>query len=367
MPSASSNKRWPGLLARRVGLALALAGAVAVAVALTGGHSSRPAAPPVPRGEGYLASVTTTLGATGIRRVHAALWWGRVYTASTGDQVSISISDSYPADDAVGQAWADFFAGLVHGPELPLIHVYVVTPDEVAFTCGDPYALGCYGSNQLVIIGETAFGTDPKEVARHEYGHHVAANRFNPPWQAIDWGTKRWASYEGVCKRVASGSAFPGDEDLHYRQNPGEAFAETYRVLNDNKAGTTFPWSIVDASFIPDATALADVEQDVLQPWTAPTTKVVHGRFTEKSRKPWKLSLATQLDGLMDVTLSLPKGGLYSLTLLAGDGKTVLASGLWSGLTQKKLSYTICGQRSVIIRVTQIGAVGRFTVQYTEP
>ena len=61
-------------------------------------------------------------------------------------------------------------------------------------------------------VGETTDGIAPNSVATHEYGHHVAANSNNAPWRAIDWGTKRWASMVGVCSRVQSGMAFPGDE-----------------------------------------------------------------------------------------------------------------------------------------------------------
>jgi hypothetical protein len=366
MRSASSSNLTPGLLACRVGLALVLVCASAALVALAAAGSSRPVIG-VPKGEAYLARATTVLGPTGVRRIHTASWWGRTYTASTGELVNISISESYPVDDAVGQTWANFFAGLVHGSELQLLKVFVVTPDEVGFVCGNVDALGCYGSNELVIIGEPAFGTDPKEVASHEYGHHVAFNRVNAPWVAIDWGTKRWTSYEGICRRVAAGTAFPGDESVHYRQNPGEAFAETFRALNDSKAGLNLPWSIVDASFIPNAGALKAVEDDVLHPWTTPTSKVVHAGFASNGRKAWKLILATPLDGQLEVTLSLPKGGFYNLTLLAPEGKTVLGRGLWSGTSAKTLSYTICGERSLVLKVARVGLAGRFTLRYSRP
>jgi hypothetical protein len=79
--------------------------------------------------------------------------------------VNVSVSDSYPADDAVGQGWAEFFAGLVHGSELQLLHVYVATPAEVQSKCGNSDALGCYGSNELVIPGEPVDGVDPKMIA----------------------------------------------------------------------------------------------------------------------------------------------------------------------------------------------------------
>ena len=155
-----------------------------------------------------------------------------------------------------------------------------------------------YGDNRIVMIGDSSAGVSAQAVASHEYGHHVALNRVNAPWPAEDWGTKRWASAVNVCSRVAAGTAFPGDESDHYTLNPGEAFAETYRALNESKAGaTSFQWLVVDASFFPDPSALQAVEQDVVQPWVAPTTQILAGRFVPRGRSVWTLPLATPLDG----------------------------------------------------------------------
>jgi hypothetical protein len=344
----------------------ALAGAIALALGLllaAGGPAHGPA---IARPSAFGApGRITVLGTANERRLNAASWWGRTYTTSTGEVVTVNVSDSYPAEDAIGQSWADTFAGLVHGSELQLLHVYVATPQEVQSECGSPDALGCYGSNQLVVIGEPTRGVDPKTVATHEYGHHVAFNRLNPPWQAVDWGTKRWASYANVCSRAAAGTAFPGDEDSHYRQNPGEAFAETYRALNESKAGaTSFTWPIADWSFYPDAAALQTVEQDVLDPWTTPTTRSLRVRFA-KGKRIWTLQLASPLDGQLDVKVTLPAGALDDVSVI-GDGH-VLAQGLWSGLHEKKLGYQICGQRSLVLRVVRKGAPDSFAVQVTQP
>ena len=81
-------------------------------------------------------------------------------------------------------------------------------------------ALGCYGDNELVMTDETAGGFEPEEIARHEYGHHVAFNRANPPWKPLESGPKRWASYARVCARTRAGTAYPGDQSLLYRLNP---------------------------------------------------------------------------------------------------------------------------------------------------
>ena len=88
-------------------------------------------------------------------------------------------------------------------------------------------------------MGETNYGVSPDEVVRHEYGHHIALNRINSPWLAVSWGPKNWASASSVCRRAADGSAYPGDEGDNYRLNPGAAWAETYRLLVERKAGVT--------------------------------------------------------------------------------------------------------------------------------
>ncbi len=106
---------------------------------------------------------------------------------------------------------------------------------------------------------------------RHEYGHHIANHRSNAPWAAIDWGPKRWASASNVCAKVTRREAYPGDEGSNYALNPGEAWAETYRLLQERKAGiTTSTWPIIAPSFYPNEAALRAAELDVVQPWTAP-------------------------------------------------------------------------------------------------
>jgi hypothetical protein len=343
----------------------ALAALAALCAALAGSAGS--GVNPAPATPLRLDRATTpTLAAAGEQLLRQATWWGGQVTAATGEQLTVYVSDSYAADQSLPQHWADFFAGLVHGPELPLLTAYVATPAEVQQLCGSVDALGCYGGQRLIIMGEPFAGVDPQEVARHEYGHHVAANRVNPPWQSVDWGTKRWASAENVCARTAGATAFPGDEGDHYEQNPGEAFAETFRALNEAKAGaTTFTWPIVDSTFYPDAAALQAVEQDVLQPWTAPTTRSIRVRLP-KAKRVWTLRLATPLDGQLDVNVALPVGAIDDVSLLGGDGH-VLAQGLWSGLHEKRVGYTICGQRSLLLRVVRKAAPTSFAVRVTQP
>ena len=291
-------------------------------------------------------------------------WRFATYTTSTGETVRVEVSDTYAPEAVSGQAWAEFFGGLVHGGELSGVTVRIATPPEVAAVCGDD-ALGCYSGGLLVMPGEQFGGVEPQEIARHEYGHHVAASRINPPWSASAYGPKRWSSAMGICARTKEGTAFP-DDYTHYELSPGEAFAEAYRVLNDRRAGILgLTWSIVDDSFIPRDDTLRAVEQDVTAPWVEATSSVVRGRLTARKRRSLT-TLATPLDGVVTVALHVPRGRADTLALVDPQGR-VVASGLWAGATTRRLTYLVCGQRRLAVRVVLAGPPGPFTLAITRP
>jgi hypothetical protein len=311
-----------------------------------------------------VVGVTTTIGATGVRLLASSDWDGGRFQTS-GGSVTVYVSPAYAQEQGVAQQWADFFATLVHGPELGLLSAYFAPPDEVQSLCGGDgdSVLGCYANNRLVAIGDTTDGITPESVAAHEYGHHVAANRVNSPWVALDWGPKRWATKERVCSRAADGTAFPGDESLMYGLNPGEAWAESFRVLNETRGGAPETWPILDPSFMPDAAALQAVEQDVVNPWTAPATNVIRGRFTGGGRT-WTRRISTPLDGAVTITLA---GGSNGLQVLDTDGRSVLARGSWTSAGGQRAETTICGQRSLVVRVERGGRALSFGLRISQP
>lgn len=310
-------------------------------------------------------SAHSTLDAGGAGLLRRAGWGGGAYTTSTGERVTVLVSTTYADPHALGQHWANFLAGLIHGSELALVRAHVAPLAEVEEFC-DGRVLGCYGSNTLVSIGEPVDDVTAEEVMRHEYGHHVAANRQNPPWAAIDWGTKRWASAADICARVAGQTAFPGDEDLYYSQNPGEAFAEAYRVLNEVRGGSrVFSWTLADPSFSPGERELAAIEDDVLRPWAPSPQRVVKGRLAGGTRT-WTRAIATPLDGDLELSLRMPVGAAHTLALLDSRG-AVLARGQWTASGVRTLRYRLCGERSVRIRVGRAGDPTRFQVRVNVP
>jgi hypothetical protein len=301
------------------------------------------------------------------RRLPRASWWGGTYEVPGGEHVSIYISTSYPQADALAQQWVAFFGGLPHGSELSLAKIYIAPLAEVEEMCFAADVLGCYGGQTLVTVGDSTAGAPPASIAAHEYGHHIAANRSNAPWRAIDWGTKRWASRSGICGRVVAGTAFPGDEGSNYSLNPGEGFAESYRVLVEtNGTAVGYDWPIVDPSFRPSPETLAAIRADVLDPWLAGTTRTIHGKFLRRSRT-WATTVATALDGELRIRVTAPGGGAHDVTLLSSNGRTVLSTSSWDSSGGKSVGYRVCGTRSVKVRVTRGVASARFTLLVTTP
>jgi hypothetical protein len=304
---------------------------------------------------------------TGSRRLQAAVRageWGGNVTASDGEVLQLFVSDAYPVDPSVTQSLADFMVQLYHGDELGKAIVYVAPFDEVQSICGAG-AGGCYDpSDETIVVPGDALpdGTTKETILVHELGHNLARNRLNPPWSPVDWGTKRWATAMNVCTRTAAGTAFPGDEGANYRLDPGEALAESYRILNFGKQAwpswTVLAPLIVDPSFAPTPAALDALKEDVLDPWTGPAVASFGGRVASVKLAARHV-VATPLDGSFSVKLThAPRGASISLV----DTRTgrVVAKGAL------RASFTVCGQRklSVLVRATKTGV---FSATYATP
>jgi hypothetical protein len=286
-------------------------------------------------------------------------FWGGVYTTRTNENVTIYSSDAYAVDEAANQRWADFLASLVHGPELSLVSVYLTPPSQVSSICGGEDILGCYGDDRLVAPGEDLFEVSAESVITHEYGHHIAAHRSNAPWRALAYGTKRWASYEQVCRRARAHELFPGAEGgLVYLFNPGEVFAETYRLMNERKAGIPeTPWRVVDESLQPNDRDLALVEQDVTQPWSANRTVRLIGGFARRGSSVRNFKLATPLDGTF--TASVQSTAAVRLDVLAGKKRVARGTTSTAG--------TVCGPRTLTVRLTRTSGSGAFALALSLP
>jgi hypothetical protein len=282
------------------------------------------------------------------------------YEVAGGELVTICLSDYYVPTDAALQGWANFMASLVHGAELGSVVVNIVSPAELTQFCGAD-ALACYSPEHIVVPGRSSPGAPIEEVTAHEYGHHVAWNRSNAPWAAIDWGTKRWATYERICRRVRAGEYFPGNEGQFYTLNPGEGFAEVYRVLNDDATGGTLGWVVVDDAFIPDRISLSLARRDVLRPWSGPSRRTWRPRFSSGLRR-FARSVSTPLDGTFRATL---RGRRQARLLLLSESGRLLRRSIARPGAPARIRFTVCGNDS--LRVVARGSRGRFSLAVSKP
>jgi hypothetical protein len=358
---ASPSARLPVLCA--VAVATALVAATA-AQSSTTRRLEIPSRTEISRAAGPI--VDREVSAASVSAVAPNGYWGGQYRTATGESVTVYASNSYPVDPALGQRWADFLASLVHGSEISTVTVLLATPAQIARFCGAD-AVACYSPQGALLYTP---GEDPgsdlsaEAVITHEYGHHVAANRTNAPWSALDWGPKRWASAMQVCAKTRSGELFPGAEDAgRYKLNPGEGWAETYRVLNERKAGLAeAPWQIVTQALYPTTAALTAAEQDVTSPWQAGTTATQTAALS-RTKKTRTFTVATQLDGTLKMTLKHSAGMRLSVDVFASS--TRAAHVVSSRVVSR--TFTACGTRSYRFRVTDLSGRGSVSLTVAKP
>jgi hypothetical protein len=292
----------------------------------------------------------------------------RAYAAPGGTTISVRFSDSYTENPEIAQSYVNFLGSLPHGTELAQLKVLLAPPAEVQTTCGGvDGVLACYDgrSHEMVVPGEqteSSNGVTTSYVITHEYGHHVASFRSNPPFSTLDFGPKFWASYEKVCDRVLSGRLVPGAEGEFYTANPGESWAETYaRLTYPNE-----PWHFTRL-LKPDAGALAAARRDVLEPWVAPATQTFTGRFTAAGPNDKRFLFGLTLDGALNVRLHGPSRARYDLRVSSlgqtrgqTKGKAARDSLSWKAACRQRRSETVA------VRVLRRGAsTGSFSVDVT--
>jgi hypothetical protein len=234
----------------------------------------------------------------------------RSYLTADGHRVEVQVSSSYPADPAADQSLVDFLGSRLHGRELGALSVYVGAPPEIRRLCGGHSAvIACYSiyEARMYVPGESVQGIPVDYPLTHEYGHHVANRRFNSPWDALDWGPKHWASALRVCTHVEAGRLFPGNQGAHYRDDPGEGFADGYAHLHFPE----LPWHF-NKLMRPDASIFRAIRRDVLHPWTGPRSRTFHGRFGPE-RDTRTFSVPVRLDGSLRLRVDGPAGASYSV------------------------------------------------------
>ena len=290
----------------------------------------------------------------------------------SGRTVGISVSTICEVNctAAAPQPIANFLGTVRHSDEMNALSVQLVFRTEIGTICGDAEALACYFTDQRMMVingdeGTAGDGATREFVIAHEYGHHLANSRLNPPFvPAVAYGPKRWTTYERVCEGVDAGAYFPGNQGSRYYQNPGEAFAEAFAFARFPASPVKWAWS---DSLRPDAGAFAAIGADVAKPWSGPVKTITRGRIADRGRRRAVRVIRTGLDGDLELRLSAQRGAALNLEVRDAAGK-LLAQSRKGGLRQV-LNYTVCGQSSLRIVVKRVapGFGGRFRMVIRRP
>lgn len=281
-----------------------------------------------------------------------------LYRLHDGHTVTVTLSGSYTDDPAVPRSYVDFLDGLPHGGELSKLSIYIAPQDEVQQDCGgDASVLACYtpGAGLMIVPGnetESYGGVTTNFVVAHEYGHHVAAHRRNPPFDhvyqrwggTVAFGPKYWASEERVCAG-AERTYFPGDEGDAYTRNPGEAWAETYANLTFDGS---VPWMFAH-SLRPTPASLAAARRDVLDPWRHDTHRTFTGRLGRHHARQ-TVHFALHLDGRLGLRLAGPRHTDYDLRLRSGPNHAATGQGRNDG-SRDHITYAEACRAAPVARV----------------
>jgi hypothetical protein len=249
-------------------------------------------------------------GAPRAARIAAARSTTRAYATADGYTVRIETSPSYRVDPVADQGVADFLGSRLHGPELGRLSVYVGSPGEIRRLCGGgPLVVACYsiGESRMYVPGEAVRGVPVEYPLTHEYGHHVASWRSNNPWDALDWGAKHWASAVRVCTHVDKGLLFPGNQGAHYRDDPGEGFADGFAHLHYPE----MPWHY-NALMRPGPLEFEAIRRDVLDPWWGPRSRTFRGSLGPRRRER-TFRVRLRLDGNVALRVRGPAGSSYEV------------------------------------------------------
>jgi hypothetical protein len=298
-------------------------------------------------------------GEPGTLRLASAAASTGVYQDQDGHSVRVQVSDAYADPDIRAQELVNFLGTLLHTDEMNQLTASLVTPRELRRVCGRG-ALACYfpDPEEIVVSAEDGGPNDPPRefLIAHEYGHHLAANRSNSPWTALERGTKRWSTHEDICRGIKRRKIRPG----FYFENPGEAFAESFAFYHFPNV-IKWIWDIPR----PDQGSYDAILADVRFPWTRRTASGWSGRLGKEHRKEIR-RLETPLDGRLKVKLDGPPGADFDLAVLGPNRGRVLQRAVHPG-PDETLRYTVCGNRSVRVVVHRFKGAGEFEVTTARP
>jgi hypothetical protein len=288
------------------------------------------------------------------------------YALGDGRFIRVILSEAYEPDPAVPESIARFVSTLLHGGEVDGVTVFMATPETLRLACGRG-AEGCFNDVENLVLMPgvpPASGISLEEILAHEYGHAVANGRSNYPFPALLFGTKRWATHERVCERVFRNVGRNEEPGIPYRSVPGEAFADSYRILN---GGNPALW-VFDRVYFPTPTSLRLIRADVLNPWAQRLPLLLRGSFPagRPDIRLRRYRLRAPLDGVLRIQVTAPPGSDFDLELRTPGVSFPVARAVTRGRSDR-IAAIICGTRSFSLLVRRHSGSGRFVLRVSKP
>jgi len=296
-----------------------------------------------------------------------------------------------PYDAARAAEWARFLVSLPHSSEMrkmtARLSPYFMMQSSSqcgkdALACYDPSAASLYISWEKPPPPSDIF--TPRQIAAHEYGHHIAASRWKDGSDdPLAWGPQRWSTAMRVCERaftdgrsVLSPPMYPGDEGNHYADNPGEIWAEDYRIYAASVNGDPLDsWdsSVFNPVWEPSQGLLTAVASDVNTPWTGLVTKDWSGRF-DNANTTFTATVPVPVDGKVrawtvnsgslktSITIGKPAGS--GGRLLVRPTETVKGT---DNKSHQATSRKLCNTGSATVTVTRKSGTGSWKLSVQSP
>ena len=275
-------------------------------------------------------------------------------STANGASVTVRVSDAFPDGSDRGRRWAEFFSTMPHGAELATVTITVVTAAELPASCQ-------LGRARVLPPGRDHHR---RRGARRRHARGGGEARVRPPRR----GEQAQLSLAGArLGPEALGHRCPRLRRRDRRLGPpgrrGRTTTRRIRPRRGPRSTASSPSAPPGCPATPGRSSSAATSRTTRCSPRPVRTSCTRGRprrpagSAARSRRRgsdsgsarWRRrSTATS-----SVKLSMPAGPRHDVTLLAANGRTVLAR--WTAFTSttRTITTTICGQRSVVLRVTR--------------
>ena len=297
-----------------------------------------------------------------------ATFHGGPIVASTGETVDVRVSDALPAETATPEGWAEFLAGLIHGPELSQLttvrrdvrrgagHLWHPSPrllrTRISWSCPVRRRSTRRRRDRPARV-RPPHRVSPLEpsLGRHRLGPEALGERRER------LRARRPARRPTLATRARTTRATrvrPGPRCTGSRTSAGPG-SRPRRGRSSRRASSRTP----PRSTRPSRTSCSRGRRRA-----RPRSRTSSARRPPRSGGYRSRLRSTELSGSAP---PFPSAASSTSRSSPPNRRTLVRRAQWVSQRVKRLEGSICGQRSLFVRVTETGLQGRVRVSVTTP